>query len=197
MSSEEERLRDFDLTDPKAMRALAHPARMTLLELLASHETLTATQAAELMGETPANCAFHLRTLAKHGFVQEAGGGRGRERPWRNATRDINLRRTQSTPQAAIAAQALGEMFRERSFEHVRRAFAAPLPDAWENHRTATFGNCYVTPDEFDQLAKDVREVINRYVDRDEDPAQRPEEAQLVELVFFGYPDVDQIRDTS
>jgi predicted ArsR family transcriptional regulator len=197
MSSEEERLRDFDLTDPKAMRALAHPARMRLLELLGSHETLTATQAAELMGESPANCAFHLRTLAKYGFVQEAGGGRGRERPWRNATRGINLSRTQSNPQAAIAAQALGDMYRERSFERVRRAFAAPLPGAWEKKRTATFGNSYVTPDEFEQLTKDVREVINRYVDRDEDPAQRPEGAQFVELVFFGYPDVDEIRDTS
>jgi helix-turn-helix protein len=197
MSSEEDWSRDFDLTDPKAMRALAHPARMTLLELLASHETLTATQAAELMGETPANCAFHLRTLAKYGFVQEAGGGRGRERPWRNATRGIKLSRTQSNPQAAIAAQALGDMFRERSFERVRRAFSAPLPGSWEKKRTATFGNCYVTPDEFEQMAKDIREVINRYVDRDDDLAQRPEGAQFMELVFFGYPDVDQIRDTS
>ena len=36
-----------------------------------------------MLGESPANCAFHLRTLAKYGFVEEAGGGRGRERPWR------------------------------------------------------------------------------------------------------------------
>jgi hypothetical protein len=34
-----------------------------------------------MLGESPANCAFHLRTLAKYGFVEEAGGGRGRERP--------------------------------------------------------------------------------------------------------------------
>jgi DNA-binding transcriptional ArsR family regulator len=197
MSSEEDRPRDFDLTDPKVMRALAHPARMRLLELLASHETLTASQAAELMGESPANCAFHLRTLAKYGFVQEAGGGRGRERPWRNATRGINLSRTQSNPQAAIAAQALGDMFRERSFERVRRAFTAPLPGGWDKKRTATFGNCYVTPDEFEQMTKDIREIINRYVDRDDDLAQRPEGAQFVELVFFGYPDLDEIRDTS
>jgi hypothetical protein len=34
-----------------------------------------------MLGESPANCAFHLRTLAKYGFVEEAGDGRGRERP--------------------------------------------------------------------------------------------------------------------
>ena len=71
------------LTDAKAMRAVAHPVRMALIELFGYHETLTATQASEFLGESPANCAFHLRTLAKYGFVREAGGGKGRERPWR------------------------------------------------------------------------------------------------------------------
>src|SRR5579863_9821171 len=49
------------LTDPKAMRALAHPVRMALLDLLGVAGTLTATQASEILGESPANCAFHLR----------------------------------------------------------------------------------------------------------------------------------------
>ncbi len=71
------------------MRALAHPVRMALLELFAYHETLTATQASELLGESPANCAFHLRTLAKYGFVREAGGGKGRERPWTLTSRTV------------------------------------------------------------------------------------------------------------
>ncbi len=57
------------LSDPKAMRALAHPVRMGLLEILAVTETVTATQASEVLGESPANCAFHLRPLAKYGFV--------------------------------------------------------------------------------------------------------------------------------
>ena len=54
----------LDLTDPKAMRALAHPLRWALLEALAHAGTLTATQASEMLGESPANGAFHLRTLA-------------------------------------------------------------------------------------------------------------------------------------
>src|ERR1700733_1448043 len=65
------------VTDPRAMRALAHPVRIALIELLPHTGTLTATQASELLGESPANCAFHLRTLAKYGFVEEAGGGSG------------------------------------------------------------------------------------------------------------------------
>ena len=58
-----------ELTDPRAMRALAHPVRLALIELLGHVGTLTATQASDLLGESPANCAFHLRTLAKYGYV--------------------------------------------------------------------------------------------------------------------------------
>src|SRR6202042_2178730 len=80
------------LTDAVAMRALAHPVRVSLIELLAVVDTLTATQASELLGESPANCAFHLRTLAKYGFVEEAGGGRGRERPWKSSAQSLRIR---------------------------------------------------------------------------------------------------------
>src|SRR6202020_2001511 len=75
------------ITDATAMRAMAHPVRIALLDMFGLRETLTATQASEALGESPANCAFHLRTLAKYGFVKEAGGGRGRERPWALASR--------------------------------------------------------------------------------------------------------------
>ncbi|AOR29820.1 hypothetical protein BFF78_00820 [Streptomyces fodineus] len=46
---------------------------------------MTATEAAQMVGESPTNYAFHLCTLAKYGFVEEAGGGTGRSRPWRRA----------------------------------------------------------------------------------------------------------------
>src|SRR4051794_27237968 len=75
------------LTDPRALRALAHPTRLQLVGLLRQEGPLTATQAGERLGESPASCSFHLRQLAKWGLVEEAGGGRGRERPWRATAR--------------------------------------------------------------------------------------------------------------
>ena len=56
------------------MRALAHPVRLALLEVLADAGQLTATEAGERIGESPANASFHLRQLAKYGFVEEAEG---------------------------------------------------------------------------------------------------------------------------
>ena len=57
------------LTDARVMRALAHPTRIDLLELVAREGELTATQAAQRLGLTPGNCSFHLRQLAKYGFL--------------------------------------------------------------------------------------------------------------------------------
>src|SRR5690349_11062954 len=103
-----------DLTDPKAMRALAHPLRWALLEALAQAGTLTATQASEMLSESPANCAFHLRTLAKYGFVEEAGGGRGRERPWRRAYGRMSWQARQGDEQFRLAGQALNQIWLDR-----------------------------------------------------------------------------------
>jgi DNA-binding transcriptional ArsR family regulator len=187
MSSEEEQPGEFDLTDPKAMRALAHPVRMALLELLRTHQTITATQASELLGETPANCAFHLRTLGKYGLVREAGGGRGRERPWRAGAARIHLRSEQADPRATMAARALGAMWRDRWFERARQGLAAAPPPGWEGAGQASQRRCYLTPEELKQIGDTVVEIVTRHDDRI-DPALRPEGALPVELMFFAYP---------
>src|SRR6202046_1160634 len=90
--SEGDEQESMSITDPTVMRALAHPVRIALIELFGVHPTLTATQASEALGESPANCAFHLRTLAKYGFLEEAGGGRGRERPWKASEKAHRIR---------------------------------------------------------------------------------------------------------
>ena len=61
------------VTDPRALRALAHPIRIRLLEVLGLAGPLTATQAGERIGETPTMCSFHLRQLAKWLFRNEWG----------------------------------------------------------------------------------------------------------------------------
>src|SRR5687767_497769 len=70
-------------SDPERMRALAHPLRLALLQYLDDVGEATATQCARHTGESVANCSFHLRLLARYGFVEPAEQ-RGRERPWRS-----------------------------------------------------------------------------------------------------------------
>src|SRR5881296_4668557 len=73
------------------MRALAHPTRLALLDHLHSVEQATATECAETVGDSPSSCSYHLRALAKWGFVEEGEGGAGRERPWRAAAARIEF----------------------------------------------------------------------------------------------------------
>lgn len=76
----------MDGADSGAMRALTHPLRLDLLELLAANGPATAAACGRALGVAQANCSFHLRQLAKYGYVQEAEQGTDkRERRWRLA----------------------------------------------------------------------------------------------------------------
>ncbi len=177
------------ITDPIAMRALAHPVRVALVEMLAVVDTLTATQASELLGESPANCAFHLRTLAKYGFVQEAGGGRGRERPWKSAERSITISTRQDDPRAATAAGALSLAWLEHWIERARQVFGSStfLP-GWENATGWSRNGVILTPEETSDLRGQMRRLLEPYEGRKSNPALRPPGALPVEWTVFAAP---------
>jgi predicted transcriptional regulator len=183
----------LNLTDPKAMRALAHPVRMALLELLSVHATVTATQASEALGQSPANCAFHLRTLAKYGFVREAGGGRGRERPWTVVHRSVSLSSSSlDSRQARAAAQTLEGVFLDRWFANTRRALIGrSWPAEWEEAALAHQSLVFLTPEETAQVGTEMRAILGRYLDRRADPSARPPGSLPVEFGIVGYPRED------
>src|SRR3954452_6439833 len=99
-----------EVTDPMAMRALAHPVRLAIIEALADAGTLTATEAGERVGESPANASFHLRQLAKYGYVVEAEGGKGRRRPWKLKHLGMRWTDVHDDQELAGAARVLGRM---------------------------------------------------------------------------------------
>jgi predicted transcriptional regulator len=174
------------LTDAKGMRAMAHPVRMALLELFNFRETLTATQASEALGESPANCAFHLRTLAKYGFVHEAGGGKGRERPWALTNRSITIETEQEDPQAALAAAELTRYWFERWVDRARRVLGSPsrVP-GWDQASGWSGSHVFLTADEAVRLRTDMRRLLIPYESRLTDSALRPEGALPVEWMIF------------
>jgi hypothetical protein len=189
----------LDLTDPKAMRALAHPLRWALLEALSHAGTLTATQASEMLGESPANCAFHLRTLAKYGFVEEAGGGKGRERPWRQAYGRMSWRSRQGDEQFMLAGQALSQVWLDRVLSRARRSLAAltSWPEGFEDDLGGSTSMLYVTPEEAREVYAELMKTFDRTIGQGHrfserrDPARRPPGAVPVEFVLLGYPVLD------
>jgi Helix-turn-helix domain len=184
------------ITDPTVMRALAHPVRMALIELFGVHGTLTATQASEALGESPANCAFHLRTLAKYGFIEEAGGGRGRERPWRASRKAIRISIRSAdleSEQAQVAAGALEQVWHDRWSARVRNAFATRgWSPEWEEASGSMQSLTFLTAHELRAVRDEISAVITRHLDeRRVDPSKRPAGALPVEFVNFAYPRLD------
>src|ERR1700748_3895094 len=96
------------LQDPREIRALAHPARMAIIDALASGDELTATECAALTGLSPSATAYHLKLLERYGFAEPAPArSDGRERPGR-ATDRTRYELDASTPAGAAATTAGG-----------------------------------------------------------------------------------------
>src|SRR2546429_1193282 len=94
------------LTDPRAIKALAHPARLAVIDELFAGRQLTATECAEIAGLSPSAMSYHLRALEKWGIVERAEpSGDGRERPWRAAGESLVI--DSSEPRASAGAESM------------------------------------------------------------------------------------------
>ena len=155
------------------------------------HGPLTATQASEQIGESPTTCSFHLRQLARYGFVEEAGGGKGRARPWRLTTIMMQTANTDDDPETEIAAAAFVGLLRERQLQRYRTWLdtKATYPREW---RTAANEGDYLfwlTAEELTELNEELTQMlIERASERLADPAARPPGALPVELMLLTYP---------
>ena len=179
------------LTDPRELRAVAHPVRLNLIEALAEHGPLTATEAAGHVGESPSSCSWHLRQLEKFGFVEEAGKAAGRRRPWRLTSHGLSFTVDDTQdPETQAAGRALERLFADRYLDRAARGLQARpgLPTAWQRATGTNQFVLHVTPQELEALNDEVVAVLSRYYDRVLDPAQRPDDARTIEAVLFTYP---------
>jgi|SRR5205085_3074476 predicted ArsR family transcriptional regulator len=184
-----------ELSDPKALRALAHPKRIALLSLLTVERELTASEAGRLLGETPASCSFHLQQLAKHGFVEEAGPGRGRRRPWRRTSSGHRWGDSAAGPEAAAAATELSRVVQEQHAAQVLAWVdrADSEPREWRNAAVSVDNTAYLTAAELQQLQEELLEVVylrlvEHYGDRLKNPIRRPPGARPVRVFGVAFP---------
>jgi DNA-binding transcriptional ArsR family regulator len=178
------------ISDPKTMRALAHPVRIALLEALGREGQLTATAAAEILDESPGNMSWHLQTLAKYGYVEEAGGGKGRSRPWRIASVSNRFRTFSEDPEFDAAGEALESSFLERAYGRLREWWArrASYSFAWRDAAFTSDSLGYLTAEEMAELGEEVAALFGRYRDRILNKELRPPGSQPTQLIAFGHP---------
>jgi DNA-binding transcriptional ArsR family regulator len=181
------------LSDARSLRALSHPVRLALLEALLAGP-LTATQAGELIDESPTTCSFHLRQLARFGFVEETGGGRGRARPWRLTHTGWTAPAQPDDPEFTRAVQALDHVMLDRHVARMRRFVdtVPTYPPQWQVAARGSISVLHLTAAEVTEVAAAYQEVTERFrerwAERTEQPGERPEGTLPVELIFGVYP---------
>jgi DNA-binding transcriptional ArsR family regulator len=155
---------DAVIRDPRALRALAHPARLALLEYLYEHGPATATAAAAAAGVSAAAGSYHMRELAKWGLVEDAGGGNGRERPWRGRGFSVETQGEGSAADAAAQGVLLGHLFeRGRRWENDFAANHRSLPEAWSRAAHVANKRIRLTAERARELGQRIDALCDEY----------------------------------
>lgn len=182
---------DRRISDPKTLRAMAHPLRMRLLELLAVHGPATATELGGRVGESPANCSWHLRQLAAAGFIEEAEGGTGRQRIWELAkTGHSYATSPEDDPELRAAGDAAAAIQLEQEVAHLRawRARQGAESAEWRSGPFSGQSIVWLTSEELQALGEEVKQLFTRHVSRHFEPETRPENARPIRLFAWGVP---------
>jgi len=152
---------------PQALKALVHPLRIAMWEYLGDHGSATATQLAQVLGESTGQTSYHLRQLERFGFVEDdPEHPRGRDRWWRavgftvlpDDIRDdamhedvVVLLRSRIAARASLLA---------RWVDHHRDE-----PPDWLEAATSTEARARMTAAELTALSDELEEVVTRHAD--------------------------------
>ena len=183
--------RETELTDPRALRALAHPVRLQLLGLLRREGPLTASEAGRRLGESSGSTSYHLRQLERFGLVEEAEGGTGRTRPWRATSLYTSWPNVAATPDLAEAAGVFERFVLGRWVERLERWLERRRTDPPEWQDAAALGDSllYLTVDELTRLRDALQSLADPYLERIEQPGLRPPGSRPVAFLQIAFPE--------
>ncbi|MEV0128692.1 helix-turn-helix domain-containing protein [Dactylosporangium sp. NPDC050688] len=186
------------ITEPEVLRLLAHPVRYELLSHLLSVGLATASQCARAVGDTPSNCSYHLRTLAKAGLVAPGDSTDGRERPWRALVTGFSVPRdadpgSPDGRQAVVAALAVQ---RDQRLVRERLARRDRSPERWRDAEQYGLYTLRLTPAELRELGDRIDALIRPYIAATREDA--PDGGEAVHFGFHSFPltDTPEASDT-
>jgi predicted ArsR family transcriptional regulator len=183
-------VQQVELTDPRALRAYAHPTRLALVGLLRREGPKTATEAAQAIGESVASCSFHLRQLARYGLIEPVEGDHGRSKPWRATAMFTTWRNDSDDPEVQAAMTALDQVVLERHVAAAARWLARREDEPSQWRRVSGFSDylLHLTPAELRALGEAIEGLIAEYLPRQEDPQARPSGSRAVTLIQLTFP---------
>ncbi len=181
------------LTDPAVLAALAHPVRLDVLTYLMAAGPATGSACARAVGDTPSNCSYHLRTLARHGLVEAVASSDGRERPWRARITGFQTDHAgadSDTPEARGAADVLAatvalDQRRLRDYLSHRDE----VPAVWRGVDEYSSYTLRVSPDELRVLVEQLDALIRPMIAANRDAP--PADSELVHVGLQAFPRIE------
>ena len=154
------------IDDPRGIRAWAHPARLAILDALATGDELTATECAEVTGLSASATAYHLNLLERYGVVEPAPARPDRrERPWRMTQRRITVDLDASTPASAAATSAVTAAYMDSTravgVEFLEGGHAEP--EEWRDAASMNTADLWLTVQETQQVVRELGAVLDPY----------------------------------
>jgi DNA-binding transcriptional ArsR family regulator len=177
------------LTDPEVLEALAHPVRLDLLTYLMSEGPASASACARAVGDTPSNCSYHLRTLARYGLVEPVASTDRRQRPWRATITGFELdeEADPATPEGRGAAAVMAaSLALQQRLAREYLSHRDTLPPAWRDADLASQYTLRLSPSELKRLGEQLDALIRPLIAAGRTAA--PADAALVNLDLFAFP---------
>lgn len=181
--------------DLESLKALAHPLRVKIFDVLSTYGAFTASGLAERLGESSGATSYHLRQLEKHGFVREIEGrGVGRERWWERTPGGITL--TSPDAKETLAGREASQLVmrewssnRERALSEFLEKGLEQLPERWIEAAVISLSNVFVTSDELGEFSERYMKMVSEFADRHRN--QRTPGSRPVQIQFHAFPVID------
>ncbi|MGX9884771.1 ArsR/SmtB family transcription factor [Streptomyces sp. NPDC002276] len=188
-----------ELSDLATLKALAQPRRQRMLQHLTLHGPATSATLARALGLNTGSTSYHLRELARYGFVEETGPGpepgpgrasdhgHGRERWWRAVPGDRRFppRSRQSSEMRHVMDELNHHAYAAdlELFEQFQRDATETGP--WADAVPYSRGTIRLTLPELGAFFEEYIALLNRYK-RPE--AETPADARTVLTRFLAFP---------
>jgi DNA-binding transcriptional ArsR family regulator len=185
------------ITDLSRLKAFTNPLRLRLYRLLYASGAATASRLAEQVDQAPSLVSYHLRKLAEHGFVTEAGGRStdSRERWWQVASEDgwgFRDSDFSGTPEGAAAVGTVIQGIVEtraaayRAFLEQRAAWG----QAWTDASLSSEWMLDLTPAELAEMNEELQALGRRWRERGKaaTAAGETENREHVAVHLYGFP---------
>jgi DNA-binding transcriptional ArsR family regulator len=188
------RFGDIEISDPRAMRALAHPVRLAILEYLQRNGPATATQMSPHVGATPTVTSWHLRHLADFGLVRDAEPAADRrQRRWASVARGFafEIPADPDDEEGRTAARLLSQEIFRRSADLPLRWVSDVEPDLeppWRRLAGLSNTRVVVSTDELEAIEDGIEALLAPFVTRE--VSDRPADGRGVRLMRYVLPEL-------